>query len=88
MIEQSDMVIMYFDPATKSPITLMELGFLAARRPDRVFVCCPEGFWRKGNVDIICERESIQTYDTLEKLLRATASMCNEGGGNGQKVFG
>jgi len=56
-IKNVDTVIFYFDPNTKSPITLMELGIVSASRVDQnVIVCCPEGFWRKGNVDVLCSR--------------------------------
>lgn len=52
-IEASTFMVIYFDPKTKSPITLLELGISAKIKPDKLIVCCPEGFWRKGNVDII-----------------------------------
>lgn len=56
-IEKADTILFYFDPKTKSPITLMELGIVSASRVDQnVIVCCPEGFWRKSNVDILCSR--------------------------------
>jgi len=56
-IKNADTVIFYFDPNTMSPITLMELGIVSASRVDQnVIVCCPEGFWRKGNVDVLCSR--------------------------------
>lgn len=74
-IEQADLVVFYFDPATKSPITLMELGFVAglglglgAYHRD-VVVCCPDGFWRKGNVEIMCEREGISLTNSYDKFL-------------------
>ncbi len=60
MIEEADIVVIYFEESTKSPITLMELGFVAATKPENVIVCCPEDFWRKGNVDIMCERQGIE----------------------------
>lgn len=62
LIERADIVFMHFDPATKSPISLMETGVLMSVQerlrpvPQEVVVSCPEGFWRKGNVDIICQR--------------------------------
>jgi len=50
-IERSDIVFFYFEPGTISPITLLELGLcLGARRS--VIVCCPDGFHRKGNVQV------------------------------------
>lgn len=56
-IKNSDTIIFYFDPKTKSPITLMELGIVSQMPVDKnVIVCCPEGFYRKGNVDIVCSR--------------------------------
>ena len=65
--EKSDIIIMYFDPNTKSPISLLELGLFAHSK--KLIVCCPEGFWRKGNVDILCDRYGIPNYNSLEKLL-------------------
>lgn len=62
----ADLIVFYFAPATKAPITLLELG-LGARR--RAIVCCPEGYWRKGNVDIVCRRYGIAQVPTLEALV-------------------
>ena len=67
-LERADIVIVYFDKNTKSPITLLELG-LYANSKKNVLVCCPQGFWRKGNVDIVCQRYNVPQYDTLEKLI-------------------
>lgn len=66
-LENAEFIIMYFDPNTKSPISLLELGLHA--RNSRLLVCCPEGFWRKGNVDIVCSRYGISQVDTLSELL-------------------
>jgi hypothetical protein len=64
----SDVIVFYFDPNTKSPITLMELG-LFANSEQELIVCCPKGFWRKGNVDIVCQRNSITVVETYEELV-------------------
>jgi hypothetical protein len=66
-LNMADFIIMYFDPATKSPISLLELG-LHARNPALV-VCCPVGFWRKGNVDIVCKKYDVPQVDTLDELI-------------------
>lgn len=58
---------MYFDPSTKSPISLLELGLYA--RAGKMIVCCPDGFWRKGNVDIVCFRHKIKQVQTLDALI-------------------
>lgn len=68
-IEKADIVAVYFDPATKSPITLMELGIISQRKADKIVVFCPEGFWRKGNVDIVCDRYGIKQVDSFEALV-------------------
>lgn len=66
-IEKADFVIMYFDPSSKSPVSLLELG-LISRMSSKVIVCCPEGFWRKGNVDIVCNRYGISHFDSLDSF--------------------
>jgi len=78
--EDSDVVFIYFVPGYKAPISLLELGLSAARvkfskayglvaikRP-KVIVCCPEGFWRKGNVDIVCARENVEQVESVEEF--------------------
>ena len=66
-LEQCNMIVMYFDKGTKSPISLLELGLFA--KSGKLIVCCPEGFWRKGNVDIVCKRYGVQQVDRLEELI-------------------
>jgi Nucleoside 2-deoxyribosyltransferase like len=70
-IEKADVIAVYFDPATQSPVTLLELGIMSQRTPAKVIVYCPEGFWRKGNVDIICERYGIIQVDSFDELVVA-----------------
>lgn len=69
-IEKADLVAMYFDPPTMSPISLLELGLMSAR-PTDIIVCCPPGFWRKGNIDVLCQRYDIRQVDTLEQLIES-----------------
>jgi len=66
-IERSDLMAFYFAPGTKSPISLLELGLVARRK--QAIVCCPHGFWRKTNVDVICQRFQIQQVSSLEDLV-------------------
>ena len=66
-LEQSHLIIMYFDPKTKSPISLLELGLHA--KEQKLIVLCPEGFWRKGNVDVVCEYYGINQVDTFDELI-------------------
>lgn len=66
-LEKSDVIIMYFAPETKSPISLLELGLFATSK--KIHVVCPKGFWRRGNVEIVCNRYGIPFYDSLESLV-------------------
>lgn len=65
----SNIILMYFSPGTKSPITLLEFGLYAKSMGLRV--CCPKGFWRKGNVDIVCERFNAKQFATLDTMIRS-----------------
>lgn len=66
-LEVADVVIMYFDPNTMSPVSLLELGLHAKEK--KLIVYCPEGFWRKGNVDVVCETYKIKQVNSFEKLI-------------------
>ncbi len=65
-LETCEWAIVYFDPNTKAPITLLELGLLSQRNPENVLVVCPDGFYRKGNVEVVCDRYGMQMWKTLE----------------------
>jgi|HubBroStandDraft_2_1064218.scaffolds.fasta_scaffold608039_2 nucleoside 2-deoxyribosyltransferase len=66
-LEQADIVAVYFDPDTKSPVTMLELGLYA--RSGKLVVCCPQGFNRKGNIDIVCQRYGIEQVESLDELV-------------------
>lgn len=65
-IEDADIVVVNFCAGTKSPITLLELGLLA-EKGSRVVVICPEGYWRRGNVEIVCKRYGMNFLNSLEE---------------------
>ena len=67
MLDAADIVVMYLAPGTKSPISLLELGLCA--RSGKLKVCCPEGFWRRGNVEMVCRRYQIPLFATLDDLI-------------------
>jgi len=66
-LEASDVIVMYFSPGSKSPISLMEFGLYA--KTGKLLVLCPDGFWRKGNVDIVSEEYNVFTVDTFIELI-------------------
>lgn len=68
-LDNVDLALFYFDPNTKSPVTLLELGLRGRAEPDNTLVCCPEGFWRKGNIDLVAARYGLHKEKTLDDLL-------------------
>ena len=80
-LEQANIIAMYFEPGTKSPVSLLELGLFA--HTGRMIVCCPDGFWRKGNVDVVCERYGVKQVESLNDLSQYIVRITNERGAAG-----
>ena len=66
-LEQADIVIMFFAANTKSPISLLEFGLYA--KSGKMKVVCEDSFWRKGNIDVVCQRYQVKQYKNLNELL-------------------
>ena len=66
-LEAADIPAFYFDERTKSPITLFELGFCKSKD---MIVACPKGFWRRGNLEVICQRWNIKLLENLEDYIQ------------------
>jgi hypothetical protein len=62
----ADVIVFNFVPGTLTPITLLELGMYAGT--GKAVVCCPEGFYKRGNVQMVCMRYGIELLDTLDEL--------------------
>jgi Nucleoside 2-deoxyribosyltransferase like len=67
MLEAADIVVMYLAPGPRSPVSLLELGLCA--RSGKLRVCCPPGYWRQGNVEVVCLRYGIPLFAALEELI-------------------
>lgn len=67
-LEKASIVLFYFDPNTKSPISMMELGLVDKDKP--VIVCCPKGFWKRGNIEIVCKRHDLIFCETLDEAIK------------------
>jgi hypothetical protein len=63
-LDQATNIVMYFAPETKSPISLLELGLYA--NSGKLHVICPDGFWRKGNVEMVCNKYNIPLFESIE----------------------
>lgn len=68
-LDRADVIAMWFAPETRAPITLLELGLHA--RTGKLIVGCPEGFWRRGNVEIVCARFAIPLIPSFEDFVAA-----------------
>lgn len=66
-LEASDVIVIYFAPGSQSPISLLEMGLYA--RSGKLIVLAPDGFWRKGNVDITAEAYGVTQVQTMDELL-------------------
>ncbi|HEY1379899.1 MAG TPA: nucleoside 2-deoxyribosyltransferase domain-containing protein, partial [Gemmataceae bacterium] len=64
---RADRIALYFAPDTRAPVTLLEFGLFA--RSGKLAVCCPDGYWRKGNVEVVCARYGVPLVDTLADLI-------------------
>ena len=71
MLESASIIFMYFSPETKSPISLLELGL---HSEDTIIVCCPDGFWKKGNVEIVCSRKGIPLFNDFDSAVGSLIS--------------
>ncbi|KAI1656430.1 hypothetical protein F4813DRAFT_135134 [Daldinia decipiens] len=70
MQEKAHIVVIFFHPVTEAPISLLELGLCA--RAKKAIVVCPEGYKKRGNVQIICQRyglEIAENFDTLKEAI-------------------
>jgi hypothetical protein len=69
-LERATVVAMYFAPDTQAPVTLLELGLCArGAGASRLVVCCPQGYWRRGNVQVVCRRYGVPLVSSLAGLV-------------------
>ncbi len=71
-LDRADVIAMWFDPATRAPITLLELGLHA--RGGKVIVGCPDGYWRKGNVEVVCARFGVPLLGAWDAFVAAVVA--------------
>lgn len=75
-LDSADLIVMYFDGNTKSPISMLELGLY---KDSNIVVYCPKEFWRKGNIDIVCNRFGIDLYEDKDIFLNVIKEYITEG---------
>ena len=65
-LEKADIIMLYLLPDTLSPISMLELGLHA--KSGKLFVIAPDGFWRKGNIEITCHKYNVPLFSSLEEF--------------------
>lgn len=68
-LDRADVIAMWFAPETRAPVTLLELGLMA--NTGKVIVGCPDGYWRKGNVEIVCKRLGVPLFGQFDEFISA-----------------
>jgi len=75
-MEAASLIAFYFAPTSLAPITLLELGLAA--RSGKALVCCPRGYWRRGNVVAVCEHHGVPMVDSLDGRVVAVRAFCQK----------
>lgn len=72
-LDKCDVIFMNILEESLSPITLLELGLYA--NSGKIIVSCHEEFWRKINVDVVCDRFNIPRYDNFDDAITKLKSI-------------
>lgn len=69
-LEIANFILVFFPANSIAPISLLELGLITETKPyGSTIVVCEEGYHRKGNVDIVCERYNHHQCKTLAEAI-------------------
>jgi hypothetical protein len=77
-MENADVIAVYLGREAKAPISMMEMGLWA--RSGKVIVCCPRGFWKEGNVKLVCKRYGIDVVENVKELSEKVLGKLKESG--------
>jgi hypothetical protein len=75
-MEKADVIAICFGVNAQGTITLMELGLFA--NSGKCVVACPDGYWKRGNVEAVCARYGIQVLDSAVGLEEAVVRKLTE----------
>ena len=72
MLDCADLIVVYFHPDTVASISMLEFGLNARGSskniPQQHIICCPDGYFKKGNVAIVCKRLGIELVESDDEL--------------------
>lgn len=75
-INVADLIILYFYPGTLSTTSLLMLALYIGSKKS-IVVCCPNGYWKKKAVQVLCQRGSIALFETSEEFKQAIREIAN-----------
>jgi len=80
-LDRADLIVMYLQPDTLSPISMMEIGLYINTLDwnKQMIICTPNGFWRRGNIEILVDRFPFHCIlvDSLQELEKMIIEKCN-----------
>jgi hypothetical protein len=79
--ETATVMLVYFAEGTQAPISLLEFGLWCREKPERMVVYCPDGWWRKGNIQIVCKKWGVKLVETVEDCTKAIETKFKKGSG-------
>lgn len=65
-IDRSDFIFMYIAKDSQAPILLLEFGYICGTAPEKLIICVEEGYWRRGNIEVMCNRHGIELHPDLD----------------------
>lgn len=68
-LEDADIILLCLVAGTQSPISLLEFGIYVKSAPEKLVVYCPEGFWRKGNIDVTAAFYGVDVVDNKDEMI-------------------
>jgi hypothetical protein len=75
-LDRADLIVMYLQPDTLSPISMMEIGIYINTLDwnKQMVICVPDGFWRRGNIEVLVDRYPyhctlLNSYQDLENFV-------------------
>lgn len=77
-LDNSDIVMFFFDPKGQAPITLFEMGkvsYEVKHGMKKGIVLCPKGYWKRANVIINAQYEGFILVDSFKDLLSETIKL-------------
>lgn len=68
-MDRATFVFMYITAESKAPISLLEFGHIMAKYPEKLVVCVQENFYRRGNLEVMCNRQGIVLHYHIDAAL-------------------